>query len=101
MDLANIESCPEREKYVLIIMHEMHIREGIVYDKHTGTSHFIKLILIVGHVCSVLMNNNQDTLIAPVDKIILIIVSCMPRSHDPVNQYIVVLYNVNILQVRS
>ncbi len=37
MDLANIESCPERDRYVVIIMDEMHIKEEIVYDKHTGT----------------------------------------------------------------
>lgn len=36
MDSAHIESCPEREKFVIIIMDEMHIREDLVYDKHTG-----------------------------------------------------------------
>jgi len=37
MDLAKIDSCAERDKYVIIILDEMHIREDIVYDKHTGT----------------------------------------------------------------
>ncbi len=27
MDMVNINSCPERDKYVIIIMDEMHIRE--------------------------------------------------------------------------
>ncbi len=36
MDLAKIDSCAEMDKYVVIIMDEMHIREDIVYDKHTG-----------------------------------------------------------------
>ncbi len=36
MDLAKIESCKLIDKYVIIIMDEMHIREDIVYDKHTG-----------------------------------------------------------------
>lgn len=36
IDLAKIDSCPEKDKYVIIIMDEMHIREDIVYDKHTG-----------------------------------------------------------------
>lgn len=36
MDMANINSCPERDKYVIIIMDEMHIREDIVYDKQSG-----------------------------------------------------------------
>lgn len=33
---ANLDSCEEREKYVLLIMDEMHIREDLVYDKQTG-----------------------------------------------------------------
>ena len=37
MELAKIDSCPDRDKYV--IMDEMHVREDIVYDKHTG-KHF-------------------------------------------------------------
>ena len=36
MDVANIADCPEREKYVVILMDEMHVKEDIVYDKHTG-----------------------------------------------------------------
>ena len=33
---ANLYTCEEREKYVLLIMDEMHIREDLVYDKQTG-----------------------------------------------------------------
>ena len=36
MDMANINSCSERDKYVIIIMDEMHIRQDIVYDKQSG-----------------------------------------------------------------
>jgi hypothetical protein len=36
MDAACIMTCPERERYVALILDEMHIRENIVYDKHTG-----------------------------------------------------------------
>ena len=36
MEAAKIHTCPEREKYVITTMDEMHIREDIVYDKHTG-----------------------------------------------------------------
>lgn len=36
MEAASIESCTYREKHVIIIMDEMHVREGLVYDKHTG-----------------------------------------------------------------
>ena len=31
-----VESCPEREKYIIILIDEMHIREDLVLDKHTG-----------------------------------------------------------------
>lgn len=34
---AKVDTCPEREKYVLLLLDEMHIREDIVYNKHTGT----------------------------------------------------------------
>lgn len=33
---AKLPSCPEREKCVIIIMDEMHLREDLAYDKHTG-----------------------------------------------------------------
>ena len=36
MDLAKIETCPEREKCVILLMDEMHIKENLVYNKHTG-----------------------------------------------------------------
>ena len=36
-EAARIDSCPEREKHILLIMDEMHIREDIVYDHNTGT----------------------------------------------------------------
>ena len=37
MDTADILNCTEREKYVIIIFDEMHVRENLVYNKHTGT----------------------------------------------------------------
>ena len=33
---AKIDSCLEQEKYAIILMDEIHIKEGLVYDKHTG-----------------------------------------------------------------
>ena len=36
MDLAKIDSCRTLDKYVIVIMDEMHVKEDIVYDKHTG-----------------------------------------------------------------
>ena len=37
MDVASIASSPEREKCVILLMDEMHIKEDIVYEKTTGT----------------------------------------------------------------
>ena len=37
MEVAHIRTCPERERYVILVMDEMHIKEDIVYDKHSGT----------------------------------------------------------------
>ena len=34
MVAAKIDKCPKREKCVVILMDEMHIKENIVYDKH-------------------------------------------------------------------
>jgi len=36
MEAANIASCPEYEENVLLIMDEMHIKESLILDKHTG-----------------------------------------------------------------
>ena len=36
MKIANVNSCPERERYVVILMDEMHINSDLVYDKHSG-----------------------------------------------------------------
>ncbi|XP_065916190.1 uncharacterized protein [Dysidea avara] len=36
MQAANPTTCKEWEKHVAILMDEMHIKEDLVYDKHTG-----------------------------------------------------------------
>ena len=36
MDTARITTCPKREKYVVLLLDEMHIRDDLVYDKHSG-----------------------------------------------------------------
>ena len=33
---ANILSCPEWHKFVILLIDEMYIREDLVYNKHTG-----------------------------------------------------------------
>ena len=39
MLVGNLATCPDRERYVCILMDEMHIKENLVYDKHTGKYH--------------------------------------------------------------
>ena len=36
LETANICECQEWEKYVALILDEMHIKEDLVFDKHTG-----------------------------------------------------------------
>ena len=38
MQTTNTANCKEQEKLVVILMDEMHIREDLLYDKHTGES---------------------------------------------------------------
>ena len=36
VEAAEVNSCPERNEYVLLLLDEMHVREDLVYYKHTG-----------------------------------------------------------------
>lgn len=36
MHAVKVNSCPEREKCTILLLDEMHIRAGLVFDKHTG-----------------------------------------------------------------
>ena len=47
MDIAAIATCPERDKYVAILMDEMHIKESLVYDKHSGIKHKLLIITVM------------------------------------------------------
>ena len=33
---AEVTICPERNKAVLLLLNEIHVREDLVYDKHSG-----------------------------------------------------------------
>eukprot|EP00731_Ephydatia_muelleri_P009301 Em0004g1639a len=33
---SKVDTCPEREKCTILLIDEMHIREDLVYDKHSG-----------------------------------------------------------------
>jgi len=36
MSAAKVDSCPEREKCVIILLDEMHLKEDLLLDKHIG-----------------------------------------------------------------
>ena len=33
---SKVDTCPEREKCTILLIDQMHIREDVVYDKHSG-----------------------------------------------------------------
>ena len=35
-EAAKLEQCREREKFMVLLLDEMHVKEDLVYDKHTG-----------------------------------------------------------------
>ena len=50
MEAANLLSCPEREKHIVLLMDEMHLREDLVYDRHTGRYNYVHVQYIHIHV---------------------------------------------------
>jgi len=36
MEAAEVKTCPEHNRCVLLLLDEMHVREDLVYDKHEG-----------------------------------------------------------------
>ena len=34
---ANVDICSEREKYVVFLIDEMHVREDLVFDRYSGS----------------------------------------------------------------
>ena len=46
MEAADLENCP-LNKYVIILMDEMHIKEDVVYDKHTGMQFYVSIIDLI------------------------------------------------------
>lgn len=36
IEAAKVQTCEEFQKYVVLVMDEMHIKEDLVYDKHSG-----------------------------------------------------------------
>lgn len=65
MKAADINSCPDRDKCVTLLLDEMHIRQDIVFDKHTGQmTGFTNLGDINNHLIDLeqsLANDSEDS----------------------------------------
>ena len=36
MEVTHVNTSPEKDKFVVLLIDEMYVREGILYEKHTG-----------------------------------------------------------------
>ena len=36
IEAAKVDTCPERNRCVLLLLDEMHLKEDLIYDKHSG-----------------------------------------------------------------
>jgi hypothetical protein len=44
---AKVDACQEPDKYISILMDEMHVKSNLVYNKHSGQYCFIILYMHV------------------------------------------------------
>ena len=59
---AKLDSCEEREKYVILLLDEMHIKEDLVFDKHSGELiGFINLGDINSHLLALEQSLTSDS----------------------------------------
>ena len=49
MEAADIHTCEERDKYVVLILDEMHIKQELVYDKQTGVLSVLFICFIINY----------------------------------------------------
>jgi hypothetical protein len=61
---AGIPSCPERERWVILLMDEMNIKDGLVFEKHTGINGSTCLYLSL-YSCEII--HHAETLIGFTD----------------------------------
>ena len=59
---SKANSCPEREKCVLLLLDEMHIRQQLVFDKHSGSIiGYVNISEIVNHLAEFEERVSNDT----------------------------------------
>ena len=58
---AKVDMCPEFEKNIILLLDEMHIREGIVFDKYSGAMiGYVKLGDINNHLLQFEQSLTED-----------------------------------------
>ena len=85
IEAVKVQSCPEREKCVLLILDEMHIREQLIFDKHSGAFvGFAHLSDIVDHLAKFEqeMSNEEVTKTRKDDDGFHSSVACNFRMHN-------------------
>ncbi len=66
MEKAKVTSCPERDTFTLLLLDEMHIREDLVFDKHSGAMiGFIDLGDINNHLVQFEKSLEDDKIVKP------------------------------------
>ena len=49
MSIAKLDSSPERESYICILMDEIHVKSDLVYDKHSGEYPILHIAIYVNY----------------------------------------------------
>ena len=63
---AKVSTCPEWEKFVVVLMDEMYIKEDLVYNKHTGTLiGFVNLGDVNNHLMAFERSLDEETQTEP------------------------------------
>jgi len=79
MSAAKVDSCPEQEKYVIMLHDEMHLKEDLLFDKHTGClTGFCDLGDINTHLLK--LEGNVESSKAPDQILAKSMMTCMVRG---------------------
>jgi len=70
---SKANSCPEREKCVLILLDEMHIRQQLVFDKHSGSIiGYVNISEVVNHLAEFEERVSNDILRPKIAKTMMV-----------------------------
>ena len=73
IQVAKLDTCPDRENHVIILMDVMHLREDLVYDRHSGLC-VCECVCVCTYICihtciSIFVNiGDVNTHLQPIEK---------------------------------